>query len=151
MSYFPSILSDPQLAISKRERTRILGAASSAWFKVHAHLALYIFVTVVWIALMTVGTMLLEDVGRHSMMYSVLLWVVLLPIYLFGLHYLIFHYGFRPLLYRELHSRGYDVCLGCGYVLVDIPLSDPGSGSSKCPECATLRSALPERTEPDAD
>jgi hypothetical protein len=138
MPYFPPILSDPQLGVSPKDRNLILGASSSAWFKRPLNLILYLIAIVSWAVFMAVATALLEKVGQNSMLYTVMLWVVCLPIFFLGLHYLIFHFGFRPYLYKELHDRGYDICLKCGYILIDIPAQ-----TQTCPECGTHRTSLP--------
>ena len=144
MPYFPPILSDPKLKISKKEKNLILGAASSAWFKRPLNMILYLSAIIIWAVCIAVATELLEDITANSRSYSVMLWVVLLPIYFFFLHYLIFHFGFPPYLYRELHKRGQDICLDCGYILIDIPKSQP-----KCPECGIPRTPLPTTTTTD--
>ena len=139
MSYFPSILSEPQLAISKEDKNLILGAASSSWFKKPLNLSLYLLAIISWVIFMVLATMYLEHLPQNTMLYTVLLWTLLLPLYILGLHYLFFHFGFRPHLHKELRERGYDICLKCGYILIDLPAS-----TNACPECATQRTPLPQ-------
>lgn len=140
MSYFPAILYDPQLAISKRDKNLILKSASSAWFKKPLNLIIYMAAMITWAVFMASTRTLLNNFVPDTTIYTVMLWVVFFPLFLVGCHYLIFHVGFRPYLYRELRNRGHDICVKCGYILIDIPESNP-----KCPECGTPRSPLPSK------
>jgi hypothetical protein len=140
MSYFPPILSDPQLAISKRDQNRILGAASSAWFKKRSNTILYSAAIITLAISMAGATVLIGRLATNSTIYTVLLWTIAFPLYLFACHYLIFHLGFRPFLYQILRQEGHDICLKCGYILIDIP-----NATSKCPECGTERTPLPPK------
>jgi len=135
MSYFPPILKDPQLAIPQSDRNLILRAAYSAWFKKRTNLALYMAIIITWSIGMVLATVYLDHLTNNATLYAVLIWTTALPLY-FGLNYLIFRLAFRVYIYKELHNRGHDICLTCGYILIDIPISN-----TKCPECGTPRSA----------
>lgn len=138
MSYFPSILSDPQLAISKQEKNLILGAASSEWMRNKRNLIFYAIAVIAWATCIVLVRVFLSNITPSSTLFAVLLWIFYFIIFFVGSHYLVFHIRFRPYLYQELRNRGYDICEKCGYILIDIPES-----SERCPECGTTRSALP--------
>lgn len=144
MHYFPAILSDPQLGISKKDKNQILGAASSAWFKKKSNLAVYTLAIIIWVAAMTSTRLLLKQAGLSSVLYNAIIWAVLFPLLLVGCHYLIFHVRFRPHLYQALREAGHDICPKCGYILIDIPHS-----TNKCPECGSDRAPLPTPQAPD--
>lgn len=135
MPYFPAILSDPQLGISKKDQNLILGAASSAWLKNKRNLLLYFVVILGWAACIALGKYLINQTGTIPATYQTILWILSFILFLLGSHYLIFHLRFNTYLYKELRSRGHDICPKCGYILVDIPLSE-----TNCPECGTPRS-----------
>ena len=139
MSYFPSILSDPQLAITRSEKNLILGAASSAWFKKRTNLVIYITAIITWAITMALTTVYLERLANSATLYTVLLWTIALPLFIFGIHYFIFHFAFRKHLFNELRARGHDVCISCGYNLIDIPQQQ-----AFCPECGKSREPLPQ-------
>lgn len=141
MPYFPSILSDPQLGISKKDQNLILGAASSVWLKKKRNLLLYASVVIAWAACIALGKYLINQAGTISGPYQILLWIASFIIFILGSHYLIFHLRFRPNLYQELRNRGHDICPKCGYILIDIPTS-----TAKCPECGSNRIPLDHTT-----
>ena len=139
MPYFPAILSDPHLAISKRDKRLILRSASSAWFKNPLNMILYMAAMITWAVFMGSATKLLNKIVPNTTIYSVMLWVIFFPLFIAGCHYLIFHIRFRPYLYRELRARGHNICPNCGYLLIDIPESN-----TPCPECGKPRDPRPE-------
>jgi len=142
MHYFPAILSDPQLAISKKDQNQILGAASSAWMKKPSNILLYLGVIILWASSIAVGKLLLNQMGTISGPYQILLWILSFIIFILGSHYLVFHTKFKPYLYHELRQLGHDICPRCGYSLITLPTSEP-----KCPECGTPRTPPPNPTD----
>lgn len=137
VSYFPAILSDPQLEISKKDQNLILGAASSEWMRNRRNILLYLAAIVIWAASVAVGRVLLDHIMPASKPIIITLWILSFILFILGSHYLVFHIRFKPYLYQELRNRGHDICPKCGYILIDIPES-----SKKCPECGTQRTAI---------
>lgn len=137
MPYFPAILSDPELGISKKDQNLILGAASSAWLKNKGNIVLYVLALFIWATTIALTKLLLNRIGPISSIYTTLLWVGTFVTFILGSHYLIFHIRFKPYLFKALRDEGHDICLKCGYILFTLPDSE-----TKCPECGTTRSAL---------
>ena len=137
MPYFPSILSDPQLGISKKDQNLILGAASSAWLSNKRNLFLYGCAIFAWATFMAVANVVFDRIGPQSGSYGIILWIISFVLFIIGSHYMVFHIRFRPYLYQELRRRGHDICSKCGYILIDIPES-----TDICPECGTPRVPL---------
>ncbi|MBL4590787.1 MAG: hypothetical protein JKY96_02385 [Phycisphaerales bacterium] len=142
MPYFPSILKDPQLGISSKDQNLLLGEASSAWSKQRLNKVINGASFVAMASILAIATVLIKLGGLSSMPYTLVLWTVVFPLLLVGWHYLIFHIGFRPHLYRVLREAGHDICPKCGYILFTLPTSE-----TKCPECGTQRSPLDTAAE----
>jgi len=134
MPYFPAILYDPQLGISKKDQNLILGAASSAWLRNKRNLLLYALAIIVWATSIAVGQALIQQSKAIQAPYPAILWVLSFIIFILGSHYLVFHIRFRPYLYQALRQAGHDICPKCGYILMDIPTSQ-----TACPECGSTR------------
>jgi hypothetical protein len=144
MPYFPAILSDPQLGISKKDQNLILGAASSAWMRNPRNILLYLAVIILWATTIAVGKVLINQTATITPLYQTLLWILSFILFVLGSHYLVFHIKFKPYLFQELRNRGHDICPKCGYILIDIPHS-----TTQCPECGSSRIPLPPPQDPE--
>ena len=140
LSFLTPILSDPQLGISKHDQTLIAGTVKAQWLTEERSRVPFIIGFVVWAFLFMLSFVFFRHAGLLVMFTIVLVW----GLGQFGIAYLIIRFYFRPMLYRELHDRGYDICLRCSYVLIDLPAEH-----TSCPECGTARTPLAD--EPKAD
>lgn len=138
MPIVPTILKDPQLNLSKKDRAAILKQAANNWFSIPKNIVLYVSITVFWMFTMFMAGPLALSVGLSKPLVTTLIWVVLYPLMFVLSYYIIFNYNFLPHLYQELRARQHNLCPKCGYILIDLPESE-----TKCPECGTLRTLLP--------
>ena len=146
MPYFPPILKDPQLGISSKEQNLLLGKASSAWFKSRRNMVIHTASIALMACTLAVVSVLIKQSGLNTVLYTILLWTIAFPLMLVGCHFLIFHIGFRPHLYRILRDAGHEICPKCAYILFALPDS-----VTKCPECATPRSPLHDKSGNEAN
>lgn len=139
MPIVPTILKDPQLNLSKKDRAAILKHASNRWFTKPKNILIYVFITIFWMLTMFFIGPLADSFGLSKALSTTLIWAVVYPLMFVFSYYIIFNYNFLPHLYQELRARQHNLCPKCGYILVDLPESE-----TKCPECGTQREPLPE-------
>ncbi|MDF1810132.1 MAG: hypothetical protein P1U42_10600, partial [Phycisphaerales bacterium] len=144
MSYLTPILADPQLAIPKKEQYDIAGSVKAQWFNKPRNRLLYFASLIPLIIVLLSTTFFLARSGNRGLLITVLLWTVFSPTYILTISYLFFITKIRPLVYKELHNRGHDICLKCSYKLIDLPQSQ-----TACPECGTPRTPIPDNPKVD--
>lgn len=139
MSFLNPIMSDPQLAIPKRVQADIARTVSQKLMS-QGYKRYLFFICFVLTGIILIGsTLYLANSGNNATLYIILLWSIALPISGIIQAYLYLHFGYIPQLRQELHDRGYDICLNCSYVLIDLPPNQPD-----CPECGTTRTPPPQ-------
>lgn len=141
LSFLTPILSDPQLGISKHDQVLIAGTVKARWLTEERSRVPYIIGFVVWAFLFMMAFVFFRHAGLFVALTIVLVW----GLGQFGIAYLIIRFCFRPMLYQELHDRGYDICLRCSYILIDLPPEH-----TNCPECGTVRTPLPTELEAES-
>jgi hypothetical protein len=128
---------DPAIKLERRARWRLHRDAWKLWFKDPLNSTLYgaglVFSILVFMILPDVMSGLL---GNDSWYFSVGALIVYLVL-LFVLMLIMRRFRFASCVYAELRKRGFDVCLRCGYLLVDL---DDSVGH--CPECGCSRTPL---------
>lgn len=138
MPIVPTILKDPQLNLSKKDRAAILKHATNLWFAKPSNMILYAGSTVFWVLLMIIATPVTRMLGINSALSTLIVWGGIYPSMFILTYWIIFNFNFLPHLYKELRTRQHDVCPKCGYILITLPDSE-----TKCPECGTQREPLP--------
>lgn len=137
MSFFNPIMSDPQLAIPKRVQTDIARAVSQKLMGQGSKRYLFFMCFMLTGIILIGSTLYLLNAGNNATLYIILLWSIGLPIAGVIQAYIYLHFGYIPQLRRELHDRGYDICLNCSYVLTNLP-----NHQTDCPECGTQRTPI---------
>ena len=130
----PKILHDPQFNLSGMDRYKLMRRASRQWVKKPLNISLYMFVLVAWFMFMINAPYWIDSLVSNNATADMISWFVVQPLTLIVLFYLYFHCILMKYVYQELRDLGHDICLSCGYTLIDLSDSE-----SKCPECGTPR------------
>ena len=143
MKFLTPILYDPQLALSKEEQILVVTAVKRQFGKKGIGRFLFPLAFFAWGFTVLAGFIYIGQ-SNISRAFLLLYMFVSFPLGTLPLGYLLIRFGFTPLLNQELHDRGYDLCIKCSYILIDVPQEHP-----VCPECGTTRTPLPNTPKVD--
>lgn len=130
----PKILKDPQFKLSRKSQRNLVHRASNEWFKQRLNIAIFAIFTVGWIAASVALPLIFYSQGLSSTTTSAIRWLVIYPLSFVTLSYLLYRFRYLKHIYQELRDLGHDICLTCGYTLINLPESE-----TNCPECGTPR------------
>lgn len=140
--FFPSI--DPQLGLSRAARAKIHRAAWSRWFNDPMNVTNYTGVLIGLLFAYLFLPDLIEPIFGGHRWWMTLAWLAIYALSVLGLIIAFTRCALGPCVYRELRSRGHDVCLRCGYLLAGLP-----ADQRTCPECGAVD--LPRRANDPGD
>lgn len=135
-----SLYIDPALGIDKKTRRSIQRAAWRRWNKKPLNGLIFGFAMATPILIIPT---LNHNPNLIPSLSSISFFLMLITGLIYGLSIVIVlqRFRFAQCVYAELQSRGYQVCLKCGYWLRDL-----NETIANCPECGCVRTPLASTT-----